>query len=297
MENTARTITMKTIPSMTSMLFKAVTSRKKKQREPQFLPLKIITSDITADHEKLEKFCRVCDFSQGDTLPLTYPHIMAFAMHLQLMIEPEFPFNPTGAVHIRNRIRQQRAINTHEKMDFCVYFDSAKQVEKGYEASFITEVRINNELVWDDLSVMLIRKCGSGVKKVKQSTNKSTRLNEPEQWPLPSNKSRQYAVASGDYNPIHLYPWTAKLMGFKRHIMHGMWSKSKSVAHLLPADYSGAVSVDVAFKLPIFLPSTVTFTADCNGDNYYFEMKDHKGEKPHLAGELKLGTGIINPPS
>ncbi|HEB28307.1 MAG TPA: acyl dehydratase [Porticoccus sp.] len=294
MNNNTRQITMKAIPSMASMLFKAATSRKPKQREPQFLPLKINTKGIQVDANKLEKFCRVCDFDQGDTLPLTYPHIMAFALHLQLMLEPEFPFNPVGVVHVRNRIRQQRAIGANETLDFCVYFGSAEQVEKGYEASFITEVRINGELVWDDLSVMLIRKGGSGIKKEKSPATETISYNESIQWQLASNKGRQYAAAAGDYNPIHLFPWTAKLMGFKRHIMHGMWSKSRTVAHLLPADYHGAVSIDVAFKLPIFLPSTVTLMVNSHGDKHQFEMKDHKGEKPHLAGELQLGTGITN---
>jgi hypothetical protein len=79
------------------------------------------------------------------------------------------------------------------------------------------------------------------------------------------------------------------MMGFKRQIMHGMWSKSRAVAHLLPADYAGPVSVDVAFKLPIFLPASVILFSDSDDTGSKFEMKDGKGEKPHLAGELRMG--------
>lgn len=292
MSTAPREIKMTSIPGMGSMLLKAVTCRKPKQRDPQFPPIKVSASGIKVDSGKLKKFRAVCGFSSGDTLPLTYPHIMAFALHLQLMLQPEFPFTPAGAVHVRNRIRQQRAIGVDEALDFCAYIEGARQVDKGFEVTTITEVRVGGELVWDDLSVMLIRKGGSGIKKEKKKPGETPTCSESIQWQLASNKGRQYAAASGDYNPIHLFPATAKLMGFKRHIMHGMWSKSRAVAHLLPADYIGAVSVDVSFKLPIFLPGTVTLMANSDDSSSQFEMKDGKGEKPHLAGEMQLGQGI-----
>ena len=71
---------------------------------------------------------------------------------------------------------------------------------------------------------------------------------------------RRYAAVSGDHNPIHLYPLTAKALGFPRQIAHGMWTKARGLAALenrLP----DAVSVEVAFKKPILLPGTVTFGA------------------------------------
>ena len=41
-----------------------------------------------------------------------------------------------------------------------------------------------------------------------------------------------FAGASGDHNPIHLYPLTAKALGFPRQIAHGMWSKARCIAAL-----------------------------------------------------------------
>lgn len=287
-----RLIQMQVIPSLGSMLLKAATIRKKKHTVPQFLPLAIAVDGVRVNARKLEKFCDVCGFSNGDKLPLTYPHIMAFALQLQVMLEPEFPFTPMGAVHVRNRIRQQRALRADEILDFSVRFDHADRVDKGYEASFITEVRVDGELVWDDLSVILLRKGSGGGKRAKRVSLKNGDYGESLTWELAANKGRQYAAASGDYNPIHLYPATARLMGFKRQIMHGMWSKSRTVSHLLQPDYDGPVSVDVSFKLPIFLPATVTLMFDADGSGSQFEMKDGRGKIPHLAGELVLGQGI-----
>jgi acyl dehydratase len=280
------------IPTLGSMLLKAATIRKKKQPTPEFLPIAIAVDGVRVNARKLEKFCDICGFSNGDKLPLTYPHIMAFALQLQVMLEPEFPFAPMGAIHLRNRIRQQRALRAGELLDFKVRFDRAELVDKGYEVSFITEVRVAGELVWDDLSVILLRKGGGGGKRVKRTSVKNGEYGESLTWELAANKGRQYAAASGDYNPIHLYSTTARLMGFKRQIMHGMWSKSRTVSHLLPADYDGPVSVDVSFKLPILLPATVTLMFDSDTSGSQFEMKDGRGKIPHLAGELLLGEGI-----
>jgi hypothetical protein len=292
MTDTDRHIQMTSIPGMQGMLVKAATTRKKAQREPEFQPLTVSASGIRADADKLAKFCNVCGFTPAQTLPLTYPHIMAFALHMQLMLEPEFPFTPMGAVHIRNRIRQQRAIRVDETLDFEVRFGGAQQVAKGFEVSIITTVSVDGELIWDDLSVMLIRKGGSGGSKDKKPAVDAPQYAQSVQWQLAANKGRQYAAASGDYNPIHLYRVTAKLMGFKRQIMHGMWSKSRSVAHLLPPDHSDPVTVDVSFKLPIFLPATVTLMYNSDDSGSRFELKDGAGKKPHLAGELTLGKGV-----
>ena len=78
------------------------------------------------------------------------------------------------------------------------------------------------------------------------------------EWKLPGDLGRRYAAVSGDRNPIHLYPLTAKALGFPRQIAHGMWSKARCVAAIenrLP----DAVRVDVAFKKPILLPGSVSF--------------------------------------
>ncbi len=289
MNTAARNIELETIPGLPGMLVKAATSRKPAQREPQFPPLVITARGIRADTAKLAKFSEVCGFENGAHLPLTYPHIMAFALHMQLMLEPEFPFTPMGAVHVRNRISQQRPLAIDEPLDFTVRLGDAEQVAKGYEVSIVTEVASAGEVVWDDLSVMLIRKGGTGEKRAKEAPAESPGFSESLQWQLPADMGRRYAAASGDYNPIHLYPITAKLMGFKRQIMHGMWSKSRCVAELLPASHTSAAAVDVAFKLPIFLPSTVTLLHTTGDSGSRFELRDAKGEKPHLAGELSLG--------
>ena len=97
-------------------------------------------------------------------------------------------------------------------------------------------------------------------------------------WRLAGDLGRRYAAVSGDHNPIHLYPLTAKALGFPRQIAHGMWSLARCVAALenrLP----DAVTVDVAFKKPIFLPGSVAFGVAA--------ARRRAGVRPHLTHERR----------
>ena len=102
-------------------------------------------------------------------------------------------------------------------------------------------------------------------------------------WRLPGDLGRQYAAVSGDHNPIHLYPITAKALGFPRQIAHGMWTMARCVAALenrLP----DAVRVDVAFKKPVLLPGSVAFGSTPVDGGFAFSLTSPKDGAPHLAG-------------
>jgi acyl dehydratase len=102
-------------------------------------------------------------------------------------------------------------------------------------------------------------------------------------WSLPGSLGREYAAVSGDHNPIHLYPLTAKALGFPRQIAHGMWSLARCVAAVenrLP----DAVTVEVAFKKPVLLPSTARYAAQQDDAGWTFAMTNPGDGSPHLLG-------------
>jgi len=47
-------------------------------------------------------------------------------------------------------------------------------------------------------------------------------------FPVFKDTGLRFAAVVADYNPIHLYPWSAKLFGFKRAIAHGMFVAAKT---------------------------------------------------------------------
>jgi acyl dehydratase len=104
-------------------------------------------------------------------------------------------------------------------------------------------------------------------------------------WRLAGNLGRRYGAVSGDRNPIHLYPVTAKAFGFPTNIAHGMWTKARSLAALqnrLP----DAFTVDVEFKKPVLLPTTVVFGSDASDDGIVFGVRAQKKDVTHLVGRV-----------
>jgi acyl dehydratase len=105
-------------------------------------------------------------------------------------------------------------------------------------------------------------------------------------WRIGEDAGRRYAAVSGDRNPIHLHPLTARAFGFRRAIAHGMWTKARCIAALegrLPAAYT----VDVAFKLPVLLPAKVGLSTESTGDGgWRFGLCDARSGRPHLAGTI-----------
>jgi len=43
-----------------------------------------------------------------------------------------------------------------------------------------------------------------------------------EEIGVESDTGIKYARITGDWNPHHLYPWTASLLGYRKPIAHGM---------------------------------------------------------------------------
>ncbi len=128
----------------------------------------------------------------------------------------------------------------------------------------VTEARVGDELVWEEVSTNLKRGGGSD-EDAKAPENE---LPGPRTSPRPrcgrwrGDLGRRYGSVSGDLNPIHVHPFTARLFGFRSAIAHGMWTKARCLAALEPR-LPDAFTVDVAFKKPILLPRKVEF---CEAD-------------------------------
>jgi acyl dehydratase len=101
-------------------------------------------------------------------------------------------------------------------------------------------------------------------------------------WRLPGDLGRRYAAVSGDVNPIHLHPLTARAMGFPRAIAHGMWTSAHALAALGPATAQSSSS-HVWFRKPVLLPSTVALAVDRRGREVVAGLTSVRGDVEHLV--------------
>lgn len=247
----------------------------------------LVLENVAVDPARLAEYCGVCGFTMRDTLPATYPHILAFPLHMALMTQGDFPFGAVGLVHVANGIRQARPIGVTERLEVRVSAGELKPHPKGKTFALLTKVLAGGHTVWESESTNLRRGKGSD-SATDTGPSFDPDLPVEAEWALPGDLGRSYGGVSGDRNPIHMYGLTAKAFGFPRQIAHGMWTKARCVAALEPR-LPGAFGVEVAFKRPILLPSKVSFTSgDGDGSGALaFGVRSPDGT-PHLAGTASV---------
>jgi hypothetical protein len=248
-------------------------------------------AEVAVDPDRLAAYDRVCGFDLSDTLPPTYPHMLAFPMHLALMTDGRFPLAAMGLVHIANSITVHRSLRVSERLSLRVWATPIAPHPRGRQFTIRTEARVGDELVWEESSTNLSRGKGGGdTATAEPEIPSSAELPATATWRCPGDLGRRYGSVSGDLNPIHVHPLSARLFGFPSAIAHGMWTKARCLAALGPelGGRGQAYTVEVAFRKPIRLPATVQF-AEAEGPGpvagtIAFGVRDARRDTPHLDG-------------
>lgn len=252
---------------------------------------------VNADPADVAAYAKVCGFALRDTLPPTYPHMLAFPLHMAVMSDGSFPFGAVGLVHVENSIAQKRPIGVDEEMTIRVRPTKLQPHPKGKTFSLETEVLVDGEVVWESTSTMLRRGKPDGNfvpgmrgEKSSQSGHgfESLDADAPSsaEWKLPGDLGRRYAGVSGDRNPIHMHSLTAKPLGFPGAIAHGMWTKARALAQL-ESELPDSFEVEVRFRKPVLLPARVLFAERSDGKEILFAVRDAKKGTPHLDGHVQ----------
>jgi len=271
----------------------------------QIPDLELVLTDLEIDRDRLAAYDRVCGFSLRDELPCTFVHVLAFPLHLALMTDGSFPFPAVGLVHIENRIIQHRPVRLGERLSIRVRANELEPHPRGKKFSVLSEARVGQELVWEEESVNLRRggggkpapdgavgsaPAGSALAEDRSGSadgaDPADELPVTAEWRLPGDLGRRYAGVSGDHNPIHIHPLTARLFGFPSAIAHGMWTKARCLA-ALESELPDAYTVEVAFKRPILLPGKVSFGEARADGGISFGVRDAKRDSTHLVGTVR----------
>jgi acyl dehydratase len=231
-----------------------------------------VVGDVVADRERLARYRAVCGFPDGDTLPPTYPHVLAFPAALALLTRRDFPLPARGLVHVANRVTVRRPIGTGERLTLRVRAAGLR----GTTFDVVAHASVGSEAVWESTSTYLHRQPGRTGDRPPAPPGIQ---GESSVWQVPANTWRRYAAASGDRNPIHLSALTARMFGFRTAIAHGRWAKARVLAAL---ELPGAFTAEVTFRSPVVLPSSVRMVTD--GERVALTTPD--GARTHLYGSI-----------
>lgn len=238
---------------------------------------------ISLEPKQLAAYRKVCGFADNGLLPATYPHVLAFALQMQLLTAQNFPFPLLGLVHLANRIRVLRPMGNVSSVRIGVRVDNLQPHAKGAVFDLVTTVDDLLGPLWEAESQMLCRTVKLPGEPAAPLPALGEGLNEVSRWQAESNIGRRYARVSGDYNPIHLSAWSARLFGFPQAIAHGLWNKAMTLAALSEHLPAANIEVSVHFIKPVLLPGTVRLLASAAGSSGELQLLGN-GDLQHMQG-------------
>ncbi len=256
----------------------------------------LVLKGVRADRERLAEYARVCGFRLTDTLPVTYPHVLAFPLAMALMTAPDFPFPVVGLVHLANRITLHRPLPVDQPLDLAVRAENLRDHPRGRQVDVVATASVDGEVVWRDVSTYLHKErtgpargdrpaAGEPHHRSGRDADDAPAGHAQAVWRVGEDVGRAYARVSGDRNPIHTSRLLARAFGFRRPIAHGMWTKARCLAQLAPR-LPDAYTVEVTFRAPVLLPARVDFRAAAVDDGWRFTLHRHASDRLHLSGTV-----------
>ncbi|QJC77408.1 MaoC family dehydratase [Pseudomonas umsongensis] len=270
-------------PSLPGLYVQAATRRK---ITGTTLPHSGLRCWLDVDPKRLAAYRKVCGFADNSLLPPTYPHILAFALQMQLLTARDFPFPLLGLIHLSNRIRVLRPMGGVHRVRAGVCLENLQPHAKGATFDLVTTLDDQLGPLWEAQSQMLCRGVKLEGEPVEEVLASTLALTQVAQWTAPADIGRQYAKVSGDYNPIHLSAASAKMFGFPSAIAHGLWNKARTLAALAEHLPAANVEIVVQFKKPVRLPSEVTLLASAAGSSGDLQLVG-AGDLEHMVGHWR----------
>lgn len=228
-------------------------------RPPPTIPRILLLTSVSPDPARLRAYLRLCRFEEARAarlvalrsaepfdleLPMTYPQVLAEVLGIAATAHPRFPLPVIPfPIHFRQQIELFRPLFASDRLSFMASVPPLRGTPRGYELDFVVNVlRGGDRVACTTLTALYRAKKSkkneegdakdSASAKATEVDERLPRASVTASWALPTTLGREYAAASGDYNPIHLYGALGRLAGFPGAIIHGMWTLAASVAEL-----------------------------------------------------------------
>ncbi len=223
-------------------------------------------------------FSRFVGWTGADLAP-TFPYALLTHLHFSLVNDARFPFPPLGLIHKKETIDLLAPLKRGAWSMRCV-LSSIAAVERGFEVSITSELTIDGGLAWRSTTLAFKRTktTSGGAPKPRPAP---PNLEGAQRWSLPDGHGRAFAALSNNVDPIHMSRWSARLMGHRSALMHGMWLAARG----LSANGAAPKAVEFRFLSPVYLPATVAFQRTSDG----FGLYSDDGQHAHLLARVTAG--------
>jgi acyl dehydratase len=284
-----KTIEVTEQPSLAATFFRALgTGAKRPGKIDALQPVELVLPRVQLNAQHIGQYSALCGFHVGQGVSLIYPQLLTFPLVTAYMCSDACPWPAMGTVHLANTIEQHQPLFADDVVRVEMATGHLFAHEKGQGFTLDLRILRNEKPVWSATQSLLRLgvKESSGAPYGSQ-VQADAPLSCQTEFTASADIGRRYGDLSGDRNPIHMAALSARLFGFKRAIAHGMWTQARALSCLLPAQPLQAASLHAEFKTPLYLPGRATLWSAHSGTGALFEVRDAKGVKPHLRGELR----------
>jgi len=221
----------------------------------------------------------------GDAIPLSWWYLPAQRAHLATMLDARFPFRIMGLVHMENTLAAYGAPDPDKPILLRTALRLLPPSTNGALRCVLeTSGSADNAPIFSCTSTYLVRRGArsGGAKPVEAASPSSAPA--IAQWTLDAAAGRRYARLSGDWNPIHLTGWSARLMGMRAPIIHGMHTLATACAALERAAGRRMAAIDCRFRAPVPLQGTASVSMGETAGEFVVSSAG----KPAVTGVYRL---------
>lgn len=240
------------------------------------------------------RYRELCGFPASGPLPLPWAFVAAAPVQKALLVNKAFPIPLMGMVHIEQLLWARRPLLPGEPLDLTVSAGAWRPARRGIHFDLDTAIHDQSgDLVWWGRTVAWSPAGpGHGEDTPRQPPPE---LEDPTQHTIdvPGAMGRHYGSVAGDRNPIHVHAWLARPFGFRKAIVHGMWTLGRSLAAMGEDVPVENVLMHVRFRRPVELPSQgVLSTAQHNGS---LAFRWDSGDQCCMSGTVAHADGPPTP--
>jgi len=212
------------------------------------------------DANHVRRYSTAFGFPPGP-VPLTYLYLLAQRAQLATMLDRAMPFRIVGLIHVSNDLAMHCEVRTDAPLVLATTLSMPEPGANGaIECVLETVASADGQTVFSCASRYLIKR-GKRSKHASASPEVAPVGDVVGEWVVTTDAGRRYAALSGDWNPIHLWPWSARLMGMHAPIIHGMETMARVCAAFERSTNRRVMNLACRFKRAVPLGASATLMA------------------------------------
>lgn len=272
-------------------------------QENQLPSMKTELKGFNVNQSHLNKYLTACSLLPANEIPLLYPQMIIFPLHMGLISHQKFPLPYMQMLQLRNHVIRHRRIETDESLDVACEISCSRIMKKGLEIDMYSTLEKDSEIVWENINTYFFPgKFGQEdpLSRLMKSEPLSSYSSEPHtiEWTTKKKGGWRFSRISGDYNGIHYSAFYARMLGFKKDFLHGQATVVDCVKRLPELPIERPVRFDVALKGPVYYKSDVALKYISDENGYRFDLYVEDNPRPCIVGEFQSvdkGSSLLSP--